>query len=71
MNNPFSYYEEQMPLKGEIDYKNVDLLKRYLSENNRILPSRNNGTTSKQQRKLTKAIKLARYLALLPYCDQH
>jgi len=62
-----------MPLKASdnIDYKNVELLRKYIMENGRIIPSRITGTAPKQQRQLTRAIKLARYLALLPYTDQH
>ena len=55
----------------EIDYKDVDLLQRFITETGKIVPSRITGTCARYQRRLTKAIKLARYLALLPYCDQH
>jgi small subunit ribosomal protein S18 len=72
MSYAYNYNQEAVALKdNEIDYKNVEVLKRYLTETGRIMPSRNNGTTAKQQRKLTEAIKLARYLALLPYSEQH
>lgn len=54
-----------------IDYKDVDLLREYVMESGRIVPSRITGTSARYQRQLCKAIKLARYLALLPYCDQH
>ena len=54
-----------------IDYKNVDMLKDYVMESGRIVPSRITGTSAKYQRQLSTAIKLARYLALLPYCDTH
>ena len=57
--------------QDEIDYKNVSLLKNYVMESGRIVPSRITGTSARFQRRLTKAIKLARYLALLPYCDRH
>ena len=62
-----------MPLSknDNIDYKNIELLRKYVIENGRIMPSRITGTAPKQQRKLSRAIKLARYLALLPYTDQH
>lgn len=56
---------------GEIDYKDVDTLKSYIMESGRIVPSRITGTCAKYQRQLSRAIKLARFLALLPYCDTH
>ncbi|CAL4325425.1 30S ribosomal protein S18 [Buchnera aphidicola] len=55
----------------EIDYKDVSLLKNYITESGKIVPSRITGTKAKYQRKLSKAIKIARYLALLPYTDHH
>lgn len=55
----------------EIDHKDVYLLKKFIMENGKIVPSRITGTKAGFQRKLTKAIKLARYLALLPYTDRH
>jgi len=54
-----------------IDYKNIDLLKKYITESGKIVPGRVSGVTSSQQRKITKAIKVARYMALLPYTDSH
>jgi small subunit ribosomal protein S18 len=53
------------------DYKDISILKNYISENNKIMPKRITGLTAKEQRSLAKAIKLARFLALIPYCDQH
>ena len=50
-----------------IDYKDVDLLKRFISPNGKILPRRVTGTCAYHQRELTIAIKRARHLALLPY----
>ncbi|PWA06714.1 30S ribosomal protein S18 [Pueribacillus theae] len=50
-----------------IDYKDVDLLKRFISERGKILPRRVTGTSAKYQRQLTRAIKRARQMALLPY----
>ncbi|MBU8881268.1 30S ribosomal protein S18 [Bacillus sp. FJAT-29790] len=50
-----------------IDYKDVDLLKKFISERGKILPRRVTGTNAKYQRKLTIAIKRARTMALLPY----
>lgn len=55
----------------EIDYKDVELLKTYITETGKIIPSRITGTSAKFQRMLSEAIKRARFLALLPYCDQH
>jgi len=55
----------------EIDYKDLNLLKAYVSESGKIVPSRITGTKAKYQRQLTTAVKRARYLALLPYTDQH
>jgi len=54
-----------------IDYKDLDTLKQYIGETGKIMPSRIAGTTARQQRLLSKEIKRARYLALLPYTDQH
>ncbi len=50
-----------------IDYKDVELLKKFISERGKILPRRVTGTSAKYQRKLTVAIKRARQMALLPY----
>jgi small subunit ribosomal protein S18 len=55
----------------EIDYKDLNLLKAYASESGKIVPSRITGTKPKYQRQLATAIKRARFLALLPYTDQH
>ncbi|WP_128895587.1 30S ribosomal protein S18 [Longirhabdus pacifica] len=53
-----------------IDYKNIDLLKKFVSERGKILPRRVTGTSAKYQRQLTKAIKRARQVALLPYSSE-
>jgi small subunit ribosomal protein S18 len=50
-----------------IDYKDVDLLKKFISERGKILPRRVTGTSAKYQRKLTTAIKRSRTMALLPF----
>ncbi|KPB04483.1 MULTISPECIES: 30S ribosomal protein S18 [Bacillaceae] len=50
-----------------IDYKDIDVLKKFVSERGKILPRRVTGTSAKYQRKLTIAIKRARQMALLPY----
>ncbi|APC96464.1 30S ribosomal protein S18 [Francisella frigiditurris] len=55
----------------EIDYKDVNTLKGYVTETGKIVPSRVTGTSAKYQRQLSTAIKRARFLALLPYCDRH
>ncbi len=55
----------------EIDYKDIETLKNYVTETGKIVPSRITGTSAKYQRQLSKAIKRARYLALLPYSDSH
>ena len=55
----------------EIDYKDIGLLEEYLSETGKIVPSRITGTKVKHQRELATAIKRARFLALLPFCDSH
>ena len=55
----------------EIDYKDLNTLKAYVSETGKIVPSRITGTSAKYQRQLATAIKRARYLALLPYTDLH
>jgi small subunit ribosomal protein S18 len=55
----------------EIDYKDVNLLKQNITESGKIVPSRITGTKAKYQRQLATAVKRARYLALIPYCDSH
>ena len=55
----------------EIDYKDIELLKDFITETGKIVPSRVTGTKAKYQRQLSTAIKRARYLALLAYSDQH
>ena len=54
-----------------IDYKDLDLLKANISETGKILPSRSTGTKAHFQRQLSTAVKRARFLALIPYTDQH
>ncbi len=55
----------------EIDYKDLNTLKQYITETGKIVPSRITGTSARYQRQLALAIKRARYLGLLPYCDAH
>jgi small subunit ribosomal protein S18 len=54
----------------KIDYKDVRLLQRFVSERGKIMPSRITAVSAKKQRELTQAIKRARFLALLPYSDK-
>jgi small subunit ribosomal protein S18 len=56
--------------KDPIDYKDVDLLRKFITERGKILPRRITGLTAKQQKQLTVAIKRARILALLPFVNQ-
>ena len=55
----------------EIDYKDLNTLKNYVSESGKIMPSRISGTKTRYQRQLSTAITRARYLALIPYSDAH
>jgi len=55
----------------EVDYKDLNLLKNYITETGKLVPARITGTKAKYQRQLSTAVKRARYLALLPYTDQH
>lgn len=54
-----------------IDYKDLNLLKQFVSESGKIVPNRITGTSSRYQRQLATAIKRARFLALLPFSDGH
>ena len=56
---------------SEIDYKDLNTLKQYVAENGKIVPSRITGTRSRYQRQLATAVKRARFLALIPYTDNH
>lgn len=68
---PFSRRRKVCPFSGEnspkIDYKDPKLLARYMSEKGKIVPSRITAVSQKKQRELARAIKRARFLALLPY----
>ncbi|BDU20643.1 MULTISPECIES: 30S ribosomal protein S18 [Dyella] len=55
----------------EIDYKDLNTLRQYITENGKIVPSRITGTKARYQRQLAVAVKRARFLALLPYTDNH
>jgi small subunit ribosomal protein S18 len=68
-----SFYRRRVsPLKPEepIDYKDIDLLRRFITERGKILPRRITGLTAKQQRDLTQSVKRARVLALLPFVNK-
>ncbi|AKP74265.1 30S ribosomal protein S18 [Piscirickettsia salmonis] len=55
----------------EIDYKDTVMLRNYVTESGKIVPSRITGTRARYQRQLATAIKRARFVALLPYTDRH
>ncbi|MCE7902142.1 MAG: 30S ribosomal protein S18 [Gammaproteobacteria bacterium PRO9] len=55
----------------EIDYKDLETLRAYVTETGKIVPSRITGTKARYQRQLATAVKRARFLALLPYTDKH
>lgn len=55
----------------EIDYKDLEMLRGYITETGKIVPSRITGTKANYQRQLATAVKRARFLALLPYTDKH
>ena len=71
---PFFRRRKTCPFSGanspKIDYKDVKLLGRYVSERGKIVPSRITAVSTKKQRELSRAIKRARFLALLPYIVQ-
>jgi small subunit ribosomal protein S18 len=67
-----AYYRKRLsPIKPSdpIDYKDLDLLKKFITERGKLLPRRITGLTAKQQRDLTDAVKKARILALLPFVN--
>ena len=55
----------------QVDYKDVELLKDFITENGKVMPARITGTKTRFQRQLSTAIKRARFLALMPYTDLH
>ncbi len=71
IRSPFLKRKKSCPLSGEnapkIDYKDTKLLKKYLSERGKIIPSRVTSVSAKKQRELAQAVKRARFMALLPY----
>ena len=68
---PFNLRKKNCPFSGEnapkIDYKDVRLLQKYVSERGKIVPRRISAVSAKKQRELAKAIKRSRFLALMPY----
>jgi len=56
---------------SDIDYKNVNLLLNFVTETGKIVPNRITGISARAQRELARAIRVARQLALLPFCDSH
>ena len=58
-------------LPKKFDYKDIDILKQFITETGKIIPARVTGLSASNQRKVTKSIKIARFLALLPYTDMH
>ncbi len=73
-NSPFENRKKFCPFsqKGspDIDYKDIRLLNRYISEKGKIVPSRITGVSKKKQKELAKAIKRARFLSLLSYTNK-
>jgi small subunit ribosomal protein S18 len=68
-----SYYRKRLspiPPSQPIDYKDVELLRKFITERGKILPRRITGLTAKQQRDLTTAVKQARLVALLPFINR-
>jgi small subunit ribosomal protein S18 len=74
MAKPFFRRRKTCPFSGDnaqkIDYKDPKLLQRFVSERGKIVPSRISAVSHKKQRELSRAIKRARYLALLPYASE-
>ena len=58
-------------LPKKFDYKDIDILKQFITETGKIIPARVTGVSASNQRRVTKSIKIARFLALLPYTDMH
>ena len=62
---------KKFQLPENFDYKNTNILKQFITETGKIVPARVTGISASNQRKVTKSIKIARFLALLPYTDMH
>ena len=67
----FCPFSEGKIALDSIDYKNLKLLRKFITDTGKIVPSRITGVAAKHQHALVREIKYARYLALLPYCDRH
>ena len=65
------YYTDQIGKRTKFDYKDVDLLRSFITERGKIRPRRQTGVSAKQQRAIAKAIKRARHMALLPFTSEH
>ena len=61
---------KKLALPENFDHKNIDILKQFSTETGKIIPARVSDITAQEQRKLTKAVKIARFLALIPYTDK-
>ena len=66
------YSKKHISIKSneKLDYKDIDLLKKFITDQGKILPRRSTGLTVKQQKQITKCIKIARILALLPFLNK-
>ena len=58
-------------LPSKFNYKDINILKQFITETGKIIPARVTGISASNQRKLTRHIKIARFLALIPYTDMH
>lgn len=65
------YYTDQIGKRTKFDYKDVDLLRSFITERGKIRPRRQTGVSAKQQRAIARAIKRARHMALLPFTSEH
>jgi small subunit ribosomal protein S18 len=73
LEKTMAYYRKRLsplPPSQPIDYKDIDLLRRFMTERGKLLPRRITGLTARQQRDITEAVKRARFVALLPYVNQ-
>lgn len=66
-NSKSRHFQKSRPSSGSVDYKDVETLKRYITERGKILPRRITGVSASYQKQLCKAIKQARHMALLPF----